>query len=101
MWLPCMPSPGEDASTPSSMCHGEPVWPLTLNCTVSPSPDEPTSKFVRTLGTWFKKAWNPSRDVGSASNCSRVSSVDVAVDDTSTSGDEPETVIVSAKSPTD
>ena len=67
---------------------------------MSPNPDEPTSRFVRTPGTWFMKAWNPSRDVGSTSNCSRVSSVAVEVDVVSTSGEAPETVIVSDTAPT-
>ena len=55
---------------------------------------------MRTPGTWFKNEWNPSRDVGSTSNCSFVSSVEVAVDVVSTSGEAPETVIVSDTAPT-
>ena len=75
------------------------IWPYSRNCTVSPNPDEPTSRFVRTPGTWFMKEWNPSREVGSTSSCSLVSSVEVAVDVVSTNGEAPETVIVSDTAP--
>jgi hypothetical protein len=45
------------------------------------------------------KALSPSRLVGRISSCSRVSSVRVDVFVTSTSGDAPDTVIVSARAP--
>ncbi len=67
---------------------------------MSPNPEEPTSRFVRTPGTWFMKEWNPSREVGSTSSCSLESSVEVAVDVVSTNGEAPETVIVSDTAPT-
>jgi hypothetical protein len=55
---------------------------------------------VRTPGTWCRKALSPSREVGSTSSCSFVSSVEVAVDVVSTNGEAPETVIVSDTAPT-
>ena len=50
-------------------------------------------------GTWPMKAFTPSRLVGRTSSCSRVSSVRVEVFVTSTSGDAPDTVIVSDTAP--
>ena len=84
---------------PRSCATVRPAVRRSSTRTPSLRPDMPTSRFVRAPGTWPRKALSPSRVVGRTSSCSCVSSVRVAVDVVSTSGEAPETVIVSAHGP--
>ena len=100
MWLPLAPPEfGVENMIPSSICHDCPAWPKDRNTTVSLKLEAPTSRFVRTPGIVPMNAFSPSRLVGRISSDSFDMSTVVAGLVTSTSGDWPDTVIVSCTVP--
>ena len=89
-------------TNPSIAMYDSIGWPNDENSGVSPTVPPPTSSRpgARTPGACTIRLMAPLRLVGVSSSVSRVNCVLAEVDVTSTTGDAPETVTVSDRTPT-